>query len=267
MRVRIHVAACAAAAVLAAPVWAQTVDDRAAARDIVTKRGDAVVVVRATVKVRASRGSQQLDPLEDTITANAVVLDGTGLAVTALSQLDPSDMLKRMLSAPGGPAMEMSVEQSEIRFRLANGTEVPAKIVLRDRDLDLAFLRPTAAPASPMISVDMTMPGKVQMADMVIVLQRFGEMTGWKPGVSFGSVQAVVEKPRTLYVVAATSVGGGGLGSAVFDTTGKFLGLIVMRSMSSRPSMLSMMQGSEGAGLLPVVLPVEEIAELAKQAK
>lgn len=266
---RVRAALLAAAMTAAVPVHAQTLEERAAARDLLSKRSPAIVTVRATVKMRGMPGAGQGDGMEDTVQANAVVLDGTGLTVTALSQLDPSDMISRVISGmPGAPKMELSVDQSNIRIRLDNGQEVPARIVLRDKDLDLVFLRPTTAPAAPMVSVDMTAPGKAQAADLVLVLQRFGEMTGWTPGVSFGSVQAVVEKPRTLYIVAAPSVTGGGLGSGVFDTSGRFLGLIVMRSQSAgRPSMFAMMQGSEGAGLLPVVLPVEEIVELAKQAK
>ena len=266
MSLRIRLAATAAIVMIAVPAFAQTADERAAARDLLNKRGDAVVTVRATVKMRGMPGPGGAEAMEDTVQANAVVLDGTGLTVTALSQLDPSDMLMRLFSGmPGAPEIKLSVDQSNIRIRLNSGQEVPAKIVLRDKDLDLIFLRPTDAPAAPMASVDMAAPGKAQAADLVMVVQRFGEITGWKAGVSFGSVQAVVERPRTMYVVAA---GGGGLGSAVFDTTGKFLGIIVMRSQSTgRTGMLSMMGGSEGAGMLPVVLPVQEIAELAKQAK
>jgi hypothetical protein len=266
---RTSLAAGAAILALALPASAQTQEERAAARDLLTKRADAVVTVRATVKMRGMPGPGGAEAMEDTVQANAVVLDGTGLTVTALSQLDPSDMLMRFMSGmPGAPEIKLSVDHSNIRIRLSSGQEVPARIVLRDKDLDLMFLRPAAAPASPMVSVDMTAPAKAQAADLVLVVQRFGEMTGWKPGVSFGSVQAVVEKPRLLYVIAAGTSGGGGLGSAVFDTGGRFLGLIVMRSQSTgRPGMFSMMQGTEGAGMLPVVLPVEEIAELAKQAK
>lgn len=269
MRVGTVCAAIASVVMLAAPASAQTQEERAAARDLLAKRSDAVVTVRATVKMRGMPGPGGAEAMEDTVQANAVVLDGTGLTVTALSQLDPSGMLQRLFSSmPGAPEMKLSVDQSNIRLRLNNGQEVPARIVLRDNDLDLVFLRPTTAPASPMVSVDMTTPAKAQAADLVFVVQRFGEMTGWKPGVSFGTVQTVVEKPRTLYVIAAATVGGGGLGSGVFDTAGRFLGVMVMRSQSSgRPSMFSMMQGAEGAGMLPVVLPVQEIAELAKQAK
>ena len=46
-----------------------------------------------------------------------------------------------------------------MKILLDDGTEVPAEIVLRDKDLDLAFIRPKAKPASPMTSVDLTKSG------------------------------------------------------------------------------------------------------------
>lgn len=269
MRTSLLIAACAAVSLTASVAQAQTPAERAAARDLVATRGDAVVTARATVTLRGLPGPGRADGVEDTVQATAVVIDGTGLTVTALSQLDPSDMIKRAVGgASGAPAMNLSVEQSNLRLRLGNGQEIPAKIVLRDRDLDLVFLRPTEPPASPMSSIDLSTASKAQVADLVLVLQRFGEMTSWKAGVSFGDVQAVVEKPRTQYIIAVSSVASG-LGSAVFDASGRFLGLIVVRSQSSpgRRSMFSMLQGAEGMGLMPVVLPADEIAELAKQAK
>ena len=263
MSVRFISAALAAAVVISTPAMAQTVEDRAAARALLAKHAGSVVTIRATVKLRGLPGPGQGEEMEDTVQSDAVVLDATGLTVTSLSQLDPSDMLKQVFSGmPGAPPMELTVEQSNIRLRLENGTEVPARIVLRDKDLDLIFLRPTTAPASPMAFIDTTAPAKTQPADLVMVLHRFGEMTGWKAGVSFGYVQAVVDKPRTLYVVSTAE----GMGAPVFDATGRFLGLMVMRTQAGgRASMFSMMQ--EGPGIMPVVLPVEEIMELAKQAK
>ena len=268
MNARTFAALAAVLLLIAAPAAAQTSEERAAARDHLAKRSSAIVTVLATVKLRGMPGPGQGEEMEDTVQANAVVLDGTGLTVTALSQLDPSETLKRIFSGmPGAPPMDLAVEQSNIRLRLEGGQEVPARIVLRDKDLDLVFLRPTTAPASPMPSVDMSTPAKAQPADLVFVLQRFGETASWKTGIAFGTVQAVVDKPRTLYVIAAQTVGGGGLGAPVFDAGGRFLGVMVMRPQSTgRPSMFSMMSGDIG-GLLPVVLPVEEILELSKQAK
>jgi hypothetical protein len=79
------------------------------------------------------------------------------------------------------------------------------------------------------------------------VLQRLPEIAEWKPSAIFASVQAVVEKPRTFYILTAGAVGG-----PVFDTQGRFVGVIVRLR--------------EGAALPPVVLPATDIREVAKQA-
>lgn len=270
MRIHLLPAACAAIASCAVVLGAQTPEERVTARDIIAKHADAIVTARASISMRGLPGPRgAAGPMEDVVQASAVVLDPTGLTVTALSPLDPSDMFTRALGrVPGAQGVNLSVDHTNIRLRLGTGQEVPARIVLRDRDLDLVFLRPAEAPASPMASVDMTKAARVLTADLVILAHRLGEMTGWKPGVAFGTVQTVVDKPRTSYVVAAPMAGGGGIGSAVFDTAGRFVGLMVMRSQpSGRSSLLSMLQGPEGLGMMAVALPAEEIAELAKQAK
>ena len=41
----------------------------------------------------------------------------------------------------------METEVNDIKILLEDGAEVPAEIVLRDKDLDLAFIRPKAKPA------------------------------------------------------------------------------------------------------------------------
>jgi hypothetical protein len=50
-------------------------------------------------------------------------------------------------------------------------------------------------------------------------------------------------------------IGGGSLGSPVFDAAGRFVGLIVTRTSGSR--------GPTATG----VLPAEDVREIAKQAK
>jgi hypothetical protein len=70
-----------------------------------------------------------------------------------------------------------------------------------------------------------------------------------------------------MYVVDGANGLGGGIGTPVFMLNGKLAGLLVLRSMSGgRPGMFSMMGGSEGLGLLPVILPAGDIKEVAKQA-
>ena len=228
---------------VAASSYAQTPEERAAARDVVARRSDAVVLVLATIKTRMNIGGRE-STRDQPMLANATVLDGSGLTVMALSMLEPGEIANRSIGSGA-----MSTEATDLRMRLADGQEVPAKIVLRDPDLDLVFVKPVEPPAAPLPSVDAP-PGTPAVLDLLVALQRTGEATGWRTLATFTYVQMTVERPRTYHALSSTP----GLGAPVFDTRGRFVGVIV-RVGGSRTSPL------------PAVLPAEDIREVAKQAK
>ena|SRR5215831_7506559 len=238
----------------AAPAAAQTVDERATARDVVKKRGDAVIMVLATIKLRINIGGREQSSDQAT-QANATVLDSTGLTVLSLSSLQPDDVMSRTLSqrVGGGTRVDVTSEPSDIRMHLADGRELAAKLVLRDEDLDLAFIRPTEAPATPLTFIDAA-GATPSILDPIMLLQRTGESTGWVPAASLGNIQLVIDKPRTYYQVAIPTIGGTGLGSPVFDLAGHFVGVIVLRNTGSRGT------------AAPGVLPGADIRDIAKQA-
>jgi S1-C subfamily serine protease len=235
---------------------AQTVQDRAAARDVVKKRGDAVVMVLATIKIRASIGGTE-QTVDQTAQANATILDPTGLTVLSLSSLQPDDVVTRNISRSVRPGtkVEVTSDPSEIRMHLADGRELPAKLVLRDEDLDLAFLRPTEPLAAPLACVDVP-SATPSLMDLLMIVQRTSETTGWAASAAFGTVQLIIDKPQTYYQVPLLTAGGGnGLGSPLFDTAGMFVGVVLMRST-----------GTKGSGAIGV-LPADAIRDVARQAK
>ena len=75
-------------------------------------------------------------------------------------------------------------------------------------------------------------------------------MAGWQTTALFASVQAVVEKPRTFYLLST-----GAFGAPVFDLRGQFVGVI-----------LRLRNAGDAAATLPVVLPANDVREVAKQA-
>ena len=235
-------------------VDAQSATERAAARDVLRTRGDAVIMMLATLKLRVNIGGREQSSDQAT-QANGTVLDGTGLTVLSLSSLQPDEVMSRTLSqrVPSGTKVDVSSEPSDIRIHLADGRELPAKIVLRDEDLDLAFIRPTDPPTTPLVSVD-TAGATPAILDPVMLVQRTSEQTGWQTAASLGAIQFVIDKPRTYYQVAIPTVGGTGLGSPVFDMAGHFVGVVVLRNTGTR--------GSSSPG----VLPGADIRDIAKQA-
>ena len=232
---------------------AQTPEERANARALVTKIGDAVVTVLGTAKVRINQGGREVQNRDERIQATATMLDGSGLAVMSLASIDPSDVLMAnaaRANRPGAPPVSIIAESSDLRYRLADGREVPARVVLRDKDLDMAFLRPVERLSAPVVALD-TASAKPQPVDLLVVVQRLPEVAGWQAMAAFATVQAIVEKPRTFYLVTS-----GAFGAPVFDTAGRFVG-VVLRLRNDT---------GEGPTAPPIVLPANDIREVAKQA-
>ncbi|MEO6213489.1 MAG: trypsin-like peptidase domain-containing protein, partial [Vicinamibacterales bacterium] len=259
---RFLLSAVVAVGLLCADMAAQ--DQRAALREVGRKWQDAVVSVRVSLKVRMSMGGREVQSMDDTLESVATVIDSSGLTVMSLSSLDPGGMMSRLMGAAGGDQkMTISSEPSDVRMRLSDGRELPATIVLRDQDLDLAFIRPTAKPAAPLIAVNLADAGRPAILDDVVVLSRLGRVGGWTPAAVLYSVGAIIEKPRTLFVLN----GQASTGTPAFLASGKIVGLLTIRQIDpGRLSMFGMMGGSEGAGVIAVILPAADVLEIAKQA-
>ena len=242
-------------------------DARPAARDVVKKWQDAVVNVRVVLKMRMSMGGREMRASDDPVDTVGTVIDPSGLTVLSLGSLNPGAMMSKLMGGGGGggqPPVEITSEPTDVKIRLSNGRELPARIVLRDEDLDLAFLRPTTKPETPLVALDLTDAAKPSLLDQVLVLSRLGRVGGWTAGAALHDVGAIIEKPRTFYVLAGAV---SGMGTPAFLTNGRVVGLLTLRQIEpGRASLASMMGGSESMGMLGVILPAADVLEIAKQA-
>ena len=243
-------------------------ESRAALREMIKKWQDAIVNVRVVLKVRMSMAGREMNSSDESVDTVGTVIDPSGLTVLSLSALNPGAMMNKLMSSAGGgngqDQIGITSEPTDVKIRMADGREVAARIVLRDEDLDLAFLRPTVAPDKPLTAVNLSDGGKPAMLDEVVVLSRLGRVGGWTPSASVHNIGAVIEKPRTFYVLGGAT---GGTGTPAFLPNGRIVGLLTMRQVDpGRASMMSMMGGTEGLGLLAVILPAADVLEIASQA-
>jgi S1-C subfamily serine protease len=260
-------AAVAVAAVLATgPSAAQ--DTRTAARAAMQKWQDAVVNVRIALKVRMSMAGREVQSMDDSVDAVGTVIEADGLTVMSLRSLNPGSMMSKIMgsvSGGGQPAMEITSEPSDVKIRLADGRELTSKIALRDEDLDLAFLRPVTAPDRPLVAVNLADAAAPAVLDEVLVLSRLGRVGGWTASASLYDIGAIIEKPRTFFVIGGATPQATGV--PAFQADGKIVGVLTIRQVEpGRSGMFAMMGGTEGLGLLPVILPAADVLEIAKQA-
>jgi len=148
-----------------------------------------VVTLAVVVNVTAQGQSN-----ERKTEVTGTVVDPSGLTVLALSSVDPSAMF------------DMSRQKFELEVKRHQGScwkttaICRAEIVLRDKDLDLAFVRPKTKPAKPMVAADPSKAGSAQVLDEVLTISRLGKAAGRAHAASVERISAVVQKPRLFYI-------------------------------------------------------------------
>jgi hypothetical protein len=248
-------------------------DDAAkAGRDILAKSQSAVVAVKLAIKQSVSMSGRDSKSETKTETTGTVI-DPSGLTVVSLATTDPSTAMKdayaRAMAARGGDMSQFKFESelTDVKIVLADGTEIAADVVLRDKDLDLAYLRPSDKLAKPLPSIDLTKDAKAQVLDEVIVVNRLNQSANRAPAISVGRIEAIIDKPRTFYLLGQ-SMWAYSLGAPVFSLDGKLVGILFLRSTKSQADQMSgfMFSNLDQWGVMPVVLPASDIVDGAKQA-
>jgi S1-C subfamily serine protease len=226
-------------------------------RDIFKKNQHAVITVQAVLKTTYSGNGRSSNPTEVKQDLTGTVIDPSGLTVLALSSVDPAELYRRM----SDEFKTVDTQINDLKLLLDDGTEVPAEIVLRDRDLDLAFIRPKTKPASPMEAVDLTKSSTVDLLEPVIALNRLNRAAGRAYSASVERIDAVIQKPRTFYIPDTTQ-STTSLGSPAFALNGNIVGIFVMRAVTGGESSSRNVRENMTA----ILIPAEDILKGAKQA-
>lgn len=203
----------------------------------------------------------------------AAIVDPVGLAVTSLVNLNPPSAIPkiRLNRGSGSQTVEFDCQVREVKYRLADGTEVPARIVLKDEDLDLAFLAPQAPLSAETQAKIAAIPldaaaAPVELLDATILLERLNQDLDYIPTLNLGKIAAILSKPRTCYLST-----GGTLGMPVFNREGKIVGILCrcVKPEGAETSMAELMTRLVGAQAASsrLILPAAEVAKLIPQAK
>ena len=238
-------------ALAAAPLSAASPTEAEAGRAIVQRYADAIVGVELVVTVKIKMGDREQPPQERRIEVNGTVISPDGLTVTSLAAVDPQVSFDAIRAQQGGArGMELvGAEFKEVKLRLADGKEVPARFVLKDADLDLAFMAPeTAEPDRKYPHVNLADAAEGVVLGRYFFVSRAAKTLQRVPLVRATDMVGLVEKPRRLFLIADQS-----LASPVFDQQGRVLGILLQHFASGRPSGV-------------VALPAADIADMAKQA-
>lgn len=236
------------AAACAAPFSAAS--EAEAGRALVKRYADAIVGVELVVTMKVKMGDREAPPRDQQIEVNGTVIGPDGLTVTSLASVDPRVAFDAARIQQGGRGPElMSAEFKEVKLRTADGREVPARFVLKDSDLDLAFIAPeTTDPDRKFTHVNLAEPAAGELLNRYFFVARAPKTLQRVPLVRGTDCVGIVEKPRRLFLLGDQSIS-----CPVFDATGRVLGVLLQYFANGRPSGV-------------VVLPAADIADMAKQA-
>ncbi len=223
-----------------------------AGRALLKKQAEAVVGIEMVVTVKVKMGDREMPPREQRVEVNGTVLTKDGLTVASLAQVDPATEIEAMqISQPGRQIELLGADFKEVKLRRADGTEVPARFVLKDADLDLAFIAPEsgAGDEREFAHIDLSADVEGGVLEDFYTITRAPKALQRVPLIQKSTVVGIVEKPRMFYLMRELS-----LGSPVFDLEGKLLGIALQHFASGRRTGI-------------VVLPAADIADVAKQAE
>ncbi len=233
--------------VLAVPVSADEIAEKG--RALLEENRGAVITVRSVLNISYGGGEDEREN-----EANGTLITPDGLTVLSLAALDPTIMMQRMR----GDQDNIVSKITNLTLLFADDTELDGEVVLRDQDLDLAFVRPVTKPEEPLPYVDLENRAQPQMLDQLILLGQLGKVARREHMAFVERVEAIVARPITFYVLGEDR-GRAVACSPAFTTDGVFVGIGVMRAIRTSAS------AGMGDNVLVVVIDAEEIERTAEQ--
>ena len=247
------------AALLGAPIEAAPHVD-------LLEKAKALVEVRFVLKVATSGAERELDG--ETL---CLLVGKDGLLLCSNNEMGGYvQVLTQMMNR--GPMPAVVSTPKEIKVLVGGDSKgLPAKLIARDSDRDLAWLRLDSVPAGvelhPLVLDDQR---GAELGEPLYRLRRLDRFFGSVPIVESGVVGALVDHPRKLLIAA--DLEGGYLGMPIFGADGKLLGLTVVQLPgeeggevnfgSSLPGQASKFDDMVGS----VILPASELLKATRLA-
>ena len=214
---------------------------------LLADKGPAMVTIKFILKSRDDDGG------DNEIEAAGVVIEPDGLVLCASSSLGTG----RGMAAAGASPTQIKVLEGDDLIG------VDAKVVARDSELDLTWLRMKAPEGKKYRFVDLAKSVQPKVGDRLFSIVRMGKYFDRAAVVRETRVGGITRKPRHLLV---PSMPVAALGLPVFGATGEVVGIPVVQ----RPE-LDEMRAAGGmqafAGGNGVIVPAGDVMKATQRAK
>jgi hypothetical protein len=232
-----RVLSCLLLAALTGPLGGAMSDaEMAAGRLALRHNADAVVVVKATILLKISVGDRNLPPRENKVEVSATMISSHGLTVTSLSQIDPQATFEALRGPMAMQGTAVDLDQGEIKdvkLRLPDGTEIPARVLWKDGAHDLALVVPSGADAGKREFAHVNLEEAPEAASLLgayFLVSRAGEPLLRTAMVQPTTIVGIIDRPHRMILLTAEAVG-----CPVFDLQGRVLGVCVRHTVKGLP--------------------------------
>lgn len=244
--------------VSARPAWTSITPQ--AGRELLAKSAPAIASVRVTSEMVMTMEGREDIPEEEDIELAGCVVHPSGLIVTSLTGMDSSSLYEDIWRRFETADIQFRSDIRDVKVRLDDGSEFHGEVALRDRDLDIALIRPRSPLEKPVAALDLSGPAGLEILDPVLLAGRAGRQLHWTPTAHVSAVTGVLTRPRRMYLLPGSedwSLAPGLLGGAAFSAEGKLAGVVVIRRL--------LPIGKEPAQSIFVILPAREILPVLSQ--
>lgn len=232
------------------------------ARETSLKYQDCIVHVTATMKVEASgMGMMMGNGEEKKIETIGTVIDPSGLTVVSLSAMDPLSICDSMTiknEDEDSQKITAASQFSDVKIRLGDGTEITSRLVMKEPDLDLAFVLPEKSGDTKYHCINLSDSGTLAVLDDIFILARYGKALNYKPSILKTYVTCIITKPRIMYAIDYSV----SCGVPAFNSSGKLVGICTTKCSQDKNSEAT----DEEPEMEPVILTAADVQEAAKQA-
>ena len=223
-------------------------------RALVKDVAPAVVVVKFTLKVTG--GGEDRDVERE---IPGLIIEGDGLVLVNNTYTGGFTEAERSMLPPG-----VSLSPTNIKVLIGDDTEgVDGKLIARDGEVNLAWIKLDKAPAQTLAVVDFTKGVEPKVGDVLLGLERVSKYFGREVVVFSSRVGATLKSPRPLFA-SSEQMGQATLTVPVFSEKGEPVGVTILQQPGAEEREAE--QGVEARrGVM--ILPAAQIAEATKRAK
>jgi len=235
-------------------------DDAAHYSAFVDRSGPPLVTVKFTLKIK--RGGSGESENESEIAG--VLIDPKGLVLCSNTELSGGTATFARIMG----ASDIRATPTDVKLLIGDDEEgKDAEVLVRDTELDLAWVRLSAAPDKPLPYVDFTKSVVPEVGDVIFTTKRLGRFFGRSLIATQGRIGGRASKPRDLFLPAGDLEPE--LGLPVYTADGRVVGVTVVQVPDSSGDMdrlavrrlLSSLQSMGG-----VILPADQVVKSTKRA-